>query len=117
VIVTSQAGRARADWPGARITDSFEHLLADGQVPLVVIATPNDTHFDYARRALEAGQHVVVDKPVTLSAAQAQELAALSAARGLLFAPFHNRRWDGDFLTVKALLSGGTLGRITSYES
>jgi scyllo-inositol 2-dehydrogenase (NADP+) len=117
VIVTSQAERARADWPGARITDAFEHLLADAQIPLVVIATPNDTHFDYARRALEAGKHVVVDKPVTLSAAQAQQLAALAAARGLLFAPFHNRRWDGDFLTVKALLARGALGRITYYES
>ena len=116
-IVTSQAGRARADWPDARITDSFESLLAEGNVTLVVIATPNDTHFEHARRALKAGKHVVVDKPVTLGAAEARELGALAAARGLLFAPFHNRRWDGDFLTVKALLDSGELGRVTYFES
>jgi predicted dehydrogenase len=82
-----------------------------------VIATPNDTHFDLARRTLEAGKHVVVDKPVTLSAADAHTLANIALARGKLFAPFHNRRWDGDFLSVRDLLARVDLGRVTHYES
>jgi scyllo-inositol 2-dehydrogenase (NADP+) len=116
-IVTSQPEHARADWPSARMLASLDDLLADPAIAVVAIATPNDTHFDHAKRALEAGKHVVVDKPVTLTSAQARELAALAASRGLLFAPFHNRRWDGDFLTVRALLDSGVLGRVTYYES
>ena len=116
-IVTSQPERARADWPGARIVDSLDLLLADSGISVVAIATPNDTHFDHAKRALEAGKHVVVDKPVTLTSNEARELATLAAARGLLYAPFHNRRWDGDFLTVRALIDSGVLGRVTYYES
>lgn len=116
-IVTSQPENARADWPSARMFASFDALLTDPGIAVVAIATPNDTHFDHARRALEAGKHVVVDKPVTLSSLEARALAELSAARGLLFAPFHNRRWDGDFLTVRALIDSGVLGRVTYYES
>jgi predicted dehydrogenase len=116
-IVTSQPELARADWPSARMLASLDDLLADTAITVVAIATPNDTHFDQARRALEAGKHVVVDKPVTLTSAEARELAALAASRGLLFAPFHNRRWDGDFLTVRSLIESGVLGRVTYYES
>ena len=116
-IVTSQPERARADWPNARVLASFDELLADPAITVAAIATPNDTHFDHAKRALEAGKHVVVDKPVTLTSTEACELAGLAASRGLLFAPFHNRRWDGDFLTVRALIESGVLGRVTYYES
>jgi predicted dehydrogenase len=116
-IATSQSERARADYPDATIVADLDALLALADLDCVVIATPNDTHFDLARRTLAAGKHVVVDKPVTLSAAQARELAALAQRQGRLFAPFHNRRWDGDFLTVRDLLAGGTLGRITHFES
>jgi scyllo-inositol 2-dehydrogenase (NADP+) len=116
-IATGQPERARADFPDAAIARDLDALLALDDVECVVIATPNDTHFDLARRALASGKHVLVDKPVTLSAAQARELAALAAGRGLLFAPFHNRRWDGDFLTVRALLASGELGRVTHFES
>ncbi|MDR5855855.1 oxidoreductase [Caballeronia sp. LZ062] len=116
-IATSQAERALADYPDARIVADFDALIALTDVPCVVIATPNDTHFDLAHRALSAGKHVVVDKPVTLSARDARTLADLAAERGLLFAPFHNRRWDGDFLTVRTLIESGRLGRITHYES
>lgn len=116
-IATGQAERAQSDYPDAQIVDTFEALIALDTIDGVVIATPNDTHFDLARRALEAGKHVVVDKPVTLSAADAKTLADTAAARKLLFAPFHNRRWDGDFMTVRALIDSGRLGRITHYES
>jgi scyllo-inositol 2-dehydrogenase (NADP+) len=116
-IATSKPGQARRDWPEAEILPDADALIAHAGIDLVVIATPNDTHFALARRALEAGKHVVVDKPVTLHAADARALAKFAAARALLFAPFHNRRWDGDFLTVRALIDSGRLGRITHYES
>jgi scyllo-inositol 2-dehydrogenase (NADP+) len=116
-IATSQSERAQADYPNATIVGDFDALLALDDLDCIVIATPNDTHFDLARRALEAGKHVVVDKPVTLSARDARTLAGLAAARGLLFAPFHNRRWDGDFITLRALIESGRLGRVTHFES
>ncbi|WP_028227566.1 oxidoreductase [Paraburkholderia ferrariae] len=116
-VATGQPERARADFPAAAIVPDLDALLALAEVECVVIATPNDTHFDLARRTLERGKHVLVDKPVTLTSAQARTLAALAAGRGLVFAPFHNRRWDGDFLTVRALLESGELGRVTHFES
>ena len=120
VIATSQAERARVDFPDAESVDivpDFDALIARDDIACIVIATPNDTHFALAHRALEAGKHVVVDKPVTLSAADAQTLARLAVQRGLLFAPFHNRRWDGDFMTLRALIADGGLGRVTHFES
>jgi scyllo-inositol 2-dehydrogenase (NADP+) len=116
-IATGKPERAAADYPNAAIVPDFAALIALSDVDCIVIATPNDTHFDLAREALEAGKNVVVDKPVTLSGADAKTLADLAAARGLLFAPFHNRRWDGDFMTVRALIESGRLGRVTHFES
>src|ERR1700733_14049312 len=116
-IATSQPEHALADYPHAKVVADLDALLALEEIDCVVIATPNDTHFDFAKRTLEAGKHVVVDKPVTLTATEALTLANLALARGLTFAPFHNRRWDGDFLTVRDLLASGELGRITHYES
>ncbi|APY92745.1 oxidoreductase [Burkholderia pseudomallei] len=116
-IATGQPERAAAAYPEAAVVPDLDALVARGDVECVVIATPNDTHVDLAKRALEAGKHVVVDKPVALSAADALGLARLAAARGRVFAPFHNRRWDGDFLTVRQLVESGELGRIVCFES
>jgi predicted dehydrogenase len=116
-IATGQPDKARADYPQATIVPDLDALLALADIECVVIATPNDTHFALARRVLEAGKHVVVDKPVTLTAAEARTLADLAASRKRVFAPFHNRRWDGDFMTVRALLESGELGRVTVFES
>lgn len=116
-IATSQPAKALADYPHARAVLDLDALLALDDIECVVIATPNDTHFEMAEKVLRAGKHVVVDKPVTLTAAQAATLARLARERSLVFAPFHNRRWDGDFLTVRQLLAKGTLGRVVHYES
>jgi scyllo-inositol 2-dehydrogenase (NADP+) len=82
-----------------------------------VISTPNHTHFPLARAALEAGKHVVVDKPFTATVAEADALIALAAERKRLLTVFHNRRWDGDFLTVKRLLGSGRLGEPCLFEA
>nr|VXZ84095.1 Uncharacterized oxidoreductase ydgJ [Klebsiella pneumoniae] len=86
-------------------------LLDDPDIDLVVIATPNDTHFPLAKAALEAGKHVVVDKPFTVTLSQARELESPAKHCGRILSVFHNRRWDSDFLTVSALINEGQLGR------
>jgi scyllo-inositol 2-dehydrogenase (NADP+) len=116
-IATSQPARALADFPQAKTVPHLDALLTSDEIDCIVIATPNDTHFEMAKKVLEAGKHVVVDKPVTLNAADALTLARLARERGLVFAPFHNRRWDGDFLTVRALLASEGLGRVAHFES
>jgi scyllo-inositol 2-dehydrogenase (NADP+) len=82
-----------------------------------VVATPNDSHVEMATRALEAGKHVVIDKPIAGSSAEVLELIALAKKQGKVLAPFHNRRFDSDFLTVQKLVTEGTLGRITLVDS
>jgi len=118
-IVTSNAERtiqARQDHPDAEVHASLDEAL-DHQFDLVVIATANATHVDYARRALVAGSHVVLDKPVAADARQAQELADLAQAQGRLLIPFQNRRWDSDFLTAKRVAASGALGQVHRFES
>jgi len=78
-IASSQAEAAAQAWPQARIVADLDALLADGALDCIVIATPNDTHFEFARRTLAAGKHVVVDKPVTLNAEEARILARTAA--------------------------------------
>ncbi len=105
-------------YPGVELIASAEEVWrrAD-EFDLAVVTTPNRFHAAHARAALEHGLGVVVDKPFAPSAAEARELADLAAARGLLLAPFHNRRWDGDFRTVARLVGEGALGRVHRFES
>ena len=116
-VVSSQAETVVADWADAKVVADLDAALADPEVELVVIAAPNARHAPLARQALEAGRAVVVDKPFTLTAADARDLAALAETRGLLLSVFHNRRWDADLLTLQALIAEGRLGRIVRFES
>ena len=116
-VVSSQREAVKADWPEAKVVADLDAALADPEIELVVIAAPNDRHAPLARRALEAGRAVVVDKPFTLTAGEARELTALAEVRGLLLSVFHNRRWDADFLTLQGLIVEGRLGRIVRFES
>jgi predicted dehydrogenase len=116
-VVERQGDRSRDRYPKVEIVRTVEDLLRDGTVELVVVATPNSTHFALARQALEAGRHVVVDKPFTVTYAEAQELVSLARVRERLLTVFHNRRWDGDFLTVRRIVDAGVLGRLVDYEA
>ncbi len=116
-VVTSRAEKLAADHPGARAVPDLDAVLADKEIGLVVIATPNDTHAPFARAALEAGKAVVVDKPFTPTVAEAEGLVALAAEKGLPLGVFHNRRWDDGFLTVRRLLADGALGTPAHYEA
>lgn len=116
-IQQRRGDEAAKAYPAARIVRTFDEILADEAIELVVITTPNATHFDLARRALEAGKHVVVDKPFTATSDEAIVLGQLAKSKGRLATPFHNRRWDGDFLTVKKLIAERAVGRLVTFES
>lgn len=120
-VVTSNPERqeqARAEFPDVRVAGTPEELFGRAdELDLIVIASPNKTHVPLATAALEAGLPVVVDKPVAGTAAEARELAALAEQRGLLLSVFQNRRWDNDFLTLRALLEKGELGDVWRFES
>ena len=116
-IVERTSGEAAQSYPESKTVRSVDELLSDPAVALVVVATPNGTHFALAQQALDAGKHVVIDKPFAPSSAEAEKLMELAKAKGLVLAPFHNRRWDGDFRTVQKLVGEGVLGRLVTVES
>lgn len=116
-VVSSDAAKVAADFPGARVVADLETALADPAIDLVVIATPNALHAPQALAAFAAGKPVVVDKPFALDTAQARQMADAAKAAGKLLAVFHNRRWDSDFLTLQRLIAEGALGQVVQYES
>jgi predicted dehydrogenase len=110
--------RLRADHPGALVLATADELFTRAKdIDLVVVATPPRSHVPLARAALEAGLPVVVDKPFAPAAADARDLAAEARRRSLLLTVFQNRRWDGDFLTVRRLVGEGALGAVRRFES
>ena len=116
-VSSSDAGKVHADWPSMMVVSDPQALFNDPSIDLIVIPTPNDTHFPLAQQAMAAGKHVVVDKPFTVTLSQAQELKHQAEQSGKLLSVFHNRRWDSDFLTLKALLKEGVLGEVVYFES
>ncbi|HCC09281.1 MAG TPA: oxidoreductase, partial [Atlantibacter hermannii] len=116
-VSSSDASKVHADWPNVTVVSDPKQLFNDPSLDLIVIPTPNDTHFPLARAAMEAGKHVVVDKPFTVTLSQARELEAMAKSRGLVLSVFHNRRWDSDFLTLKGLIAEGKLGEVSYFES
>lgn len=116
-IGSRRSDEIRRDFPEAVAYDDPQTLLADPSIQLVVIATPNETHAPLARAALEAGKHVVVDKPFTLNAAEAEALIGLADQVGRKLSVFQNRRWDNDFLTVRRLVDDGRLGEVVYFEA
>lgn len=115
-VASSQPAKVLADWPQAQVVATVDELLAR-DVDLIVVATPNEQHHPVARAALQAGRHVVVDKPFTLGAGQAHELAELARTQGRVLSVYQNRRWDADFLTLRDLLKRGAVGRPVYFES
>ena len=111
------SNKAAERYPGIKTYRSVAEMLADASLGLFVVATPNGTHFTLAKEILSAGRNVVVDKPMTVTSAEASELIAIAKRHNVLLAPFQNRRWDGDFLTVRQILREGALGRLVSFES
>jgi predicted dehydrogenase len=116
-IMQRRGDEAAKAYPGTRIDRSVDEMLQDKSIELVVVSTPNETHFALAKHALESGKHVVIDKPFSATSEEASELGRIAKSKGLLAIPFQNRRWDGDFLTVKKLLKEAAVGRLVTFES
>ena len=123
-VVTTNAERARAAgaaYPGVRVVARPEALWDGSEglepVDLVVVTTPNATHVPLAAAAVAAGRHVVVDKPLAATAEEGRGLASAARRAGVVLVPFHNRRWDGDFLTVRRLVADGAFGDVHRFES
>ena len=107
---------AQSRYPEAQIVADSQAILADAAIDLVVLATPNATHFSLARQALLAGKHVVVDKPFTITSAEADELISLAAQQDRLLTVHHNRRWDSNAQTLRKVVANQLLGRLVELE-
>lgn len=115
-IVTSQELPKHTFSETERV-NSIDDLLSDPAIDLISICSPNPTHFEYAKRVLEAGKHVLIEKPITPRLKQAAELYELAESKGLTLCVFQNRRFDSDFLTVQKVINSGILGEVLSYEA
>lgn len=116
-VVERHADESSRRYPEVEVVRDVAALLKDEEIDLVVITTPNTSHFEYARDSLIAGKHVVVEKPFTTTSAEALKLIDLAHGQNRILSVHQNRRWDGDFLTVKRLLDQKLLGRLVEYES
>src|SRR5438132_751541 len=116
-IFERTGNEAAEKYPDVRTVRSLDELLGIREIRLVVIATPNDTHYSLARQCLAAGRDVVVDKPFTTTLDEARSLVELAEKAGRLITVYQNRRYDGDFQAIRKLVADGTLGRIVRFET
>lgn len=114
--IVRRSGESDPAYPDVEFVRSVDDLLAR-PIDLVVVATPNATHYSIARQCLEAGRHVVIDKPFTPTLREAEELVELATRKNKLLIVFQNRRWDGDFMTLQRLIDEGYLGRVVTFET
>lgn len=117
VVSSRDEEKVKRDLPDVQVVATPEEAIQHPDVELVVIASPNATHAPLAALALNAGKHVVVDKPFTLDMQEARELIALADEKQRLLSVFHNRRWDSDFLGIKQVIDEGRLGKVKLFES
>ena len=117
VVSSRDEEKVKRDLPEVLVVATPEEAIQHPDVDLVVIASPNATHAPLAALALNAGKHVVVDKPFTLDMQEARELIALADEKQRLLSVFHNRRWDSDFLGIKQVIEEGRLGKVKLFES
>ncbi len=103
-------------YPAIKTFRDLDVMLADDAIDLVIVNTPSITHFDYTKKVLLAGKHVIVEKPFTATVAEAEELIQLAKEKNKLLSVFHNRRNDSDFLTVKKIIESGAIGAVKEAE-
>ena len=116
-ILQRSGSEAAEKYPDVRLVRTLNELLAIPEIRLVVIASPNETHYPFTKQCLEAGRDVVVDKPFTITSAEAESLVALAKKMGRLLTVYQNRRFDGDFQAIRQLVAAGTLGSIVRFET
>jgi scyllo-inositol 2-dehydrogenase (NADP+) len=116
-VVQRSGDEAKKEYPKAHLARSVEEMLGDVGIGLVVIATPSYSHYELAKKCLHEQRHVVIDKPFTLTSEEAADLIRTARERKLLLTAYQNRRWDGDFRTVRKIVASGELGRLVTFES
>ncbi len=116
-IVERSYKGSKERYPYVRVVESYEELLKDHDIELIIVNTPDVTHYEFCKMALEAEKHVIVEKPFTIKSSEAKELIGLAKEKKRIISVFQNRRWDGDFLTVKKVIEEQLLGRLVSFES
>ncbi|GAA5926349.1 uncharacterized protein JCM15063_000251 [Sporobolomyces koalae] len=115
---TPEHSKARDAFGSAvKVVTTLDEALRDADIDAVWVLTINSTHYDFVKQSLEAGKHVIVEKPVTPTSAEAYELAQLATEKNLVLAVYQNRRWDADFLTIKKLIADGSFGAISEFQS
>jgi len=115
-VVERHKQESKEKFPDVQVVRSMEELLQNDSIDLVVITTPNETHFPYAKSALEAGKNVVLEKPVTNSTAEARQLMEIAGRSGKVLSVYQNRRYVSDFLTIKEILDKQLLGEVHTFE-
>jgi scyllo-inositol 2-dehydrogenase (NADP+) len=116
-VVSSRAREVEDELPLARVVASEDEVFHDLNIDLVVITTPNELHAPLATRALEAGKHVVVEKPFSVTASEGQAVVDCAKRMNRVLSVYHNRRWDNGFLTLREVLESGHLGTVYGYEA
>src|SRR3569832_1025726 len=116
-VVERHSSAAAERYPGITTYRSIDELLSDSSIKLVTVATPNASHFPIAMLALESARSVVVDKPVAMHSEEIRQLSELAGGIGLNLFPFHNRRFDSDFQTVRKVIDEHALGRLVHFDS
>lgn len=114
---SSRSAAAKERYPHTAVVSDVEEIFRDENIELVVVASLNAYHYELAEKAILAGKNVIVDKPVTIKSQEADHLIRLAQEKNVMLSVYQNRRWDGDFLTVKKVKESGMLGRIVEFES
>jgi scyllo-inositol 2-dehydrogenase (NADP+) len=115
-VVERHKQKSKEKYPWVKVVKSFDDLIKDPQIRLVVITTPNWFHFEMAMKALQAGKHVVVDKPFTVTSKEADTLIEIAKQKNVILSVYHNRRWDGGLKTIKMILENNWIGKVKKFE-
>jgi scyllo-inositol 2-dehydrogenase (NADP+) len=116
-IVQRHGREAAEKYPDIEIEGTVERVFADPAVEVVIVNTTNETHFEFSKRAMESGKHVIVEKPFTNTVTEGEKLIEIAVSNKRMISVFQNRRWDSDFLTVKKIIDDGLIGRIAEFET
>ena len=116
-ILERSKDKAGLRYPEVQVVRTFEEIITDTDIELVIVNTPHDSHYDLTKRVLESGKHAVVEKPFVTSFGEGSRLIELARTRGKVLSVFHNRRWDGDSKTVQKVIEDGVLGPLVEFEA
>ncbi|MDQ0243918.1 putative dehydrogenase [Bacillus fengqiuensis] len=116
-VVERRSAKSKERYPYVEVVASYEELLEDKDIDVVIITTPNEFHYPMVKSAILKRKHVVIEKPFTVTSKEAMELTALADEYGIKLFVYHNRRWDGDFKTIKKIIEQRLLGDIVEFES